>query len=204
MSEYIENLKILEHLFDVFNDRYYGGELPRSVLTIYPGKPGSAGHFTTWKAWHSVSNPSDGYFEINISPSYLDLPFESVCDTVLHEMAHLFASVNNLKDTSRGGTYHNAVYKRIAEEHGLSVALDPKYGWASTSLAPETRSFVSSLSSVFTLVRREPVKLSTGRRSNSRKYVCPVCGCSVRATKEVHIRCEDCDEIMKFEDSGEA
>jgi len=34
------------------------------------------------------------------------------------------------------------------------------------------------------------------RKSNSRKYVCPCCGNSVRATKEVHIACMDCQQTM--------
>ena len=31
----------------------------------------------------------------------------------------------------------------------------------------------------------------------TRKYVCPVCGMIVRATKEVHIKCGDCDVELK-------
>lgn len=34
------------------------------------------------------------------------------------------------------------------------------------------------------------------RTSSSRKYVCPCCGNSVRATKCVHIACMDCREEM--------
>ena len=35
-------------------------------------------------------------------------------------------------------------------------------------------------------------------KSNSRKYTCPCCGNSVRATKWVNIACVDCREIMVF------
>lgn len=34
------------------------------------------------------------------------------------------------------------------------------------------------------------------RRSSSRKYECPCCGMSVRATKIVNIACLDCDEPL--------
>ena len=34
------------------------------------------------------------------------------------------------------------------------------------------------------------------RKSSSRKYVCPCCGMSVRATKVVNIACMDCDEQL--------
>lgn len=32
--------------------------------------------------------------------------------------------------------------------------------------------------------------------SSTRKYVCPCCGMSVRATREVRVMCMDCDEQM--------
>ena len=34
------------------------------------------------------------------------------------------------------------------------------------------------------------------RTSSSRKYMCPCCGMSVRATKAVNIACMDCNEQM--------
>ena len=34
------------------------------------------------------------------------------------------------------------------------------------------------------------------RTSSTRKYICPCCGNSVRATKEVHIACLDCSVPM--------
>ena len=38
---------------------------------------------------------------------------------------------------------------------------------------------------------------TTGKKSSStRKYVCPLCGMSVRATKEVRVMCMDCEEQM--------
>ena len=35
----------------------------------------------------------------------------------------------------------------------------------------------------------------TKKKSSTRKYVCPKCGLSIRATKEVHIACIDCGNI---------
>jgi hypothetical protein len=34
------------------------------------------------------------------------------------------------------------------------------------------------------------------RKSSSRKYVCPCCGMSVRATKMVNVACLDCDQQL--------
>lgn len=35
--------------------------------------------------------------------------------------------------------------------------------------------------------------------SSTRKYACPICGMSVRATREVNIKCGDCNVQMLFE-----
>ena len=37
-------------------------------------------------------------------------------------------------------------------------------------------------------------------KQSSRKYVCPVCGCIIRATKEVHVICGDCN--VEFEEEA--
>ena len=37
---------------------------------------------------------------------------------------------------------------------------------------------------------------TTRRTSSSRKYICPCCGLSVRATRTVRIKCIECDEEM--------
>lgn len=36
------------------------------------------------------------------------------------------------------------------------------------------------------------------RPSSTRKYICPCCHNSVRATKDVHIICADCAEMMQL------
>ena len=38
------------------------------------------------------------------------------------------------------------------------------------------------------------------KKSSTRKYICPVCHNSVRATKDVNILCMDCDEQMVKEE----
>ncbi len=46
-----------------------------------------------------------------------------------------------------------------------------------------------------------PQDVSPARKpSSTRKYICPHCGMSVRATKEVRIMCVDCMEVMEKAD----
>lgn len=48
------------------------------------------------------------------------------------------------------------------------------------------------------LVEKIPGAAKT--KQSSRKYVCPMCGCIIRATKEVHVICGDCN--VEFEEEA--
>lgn len=197
----------LENLFSILNQKFYSNELETPIITVSPDTTkGAYGWCTSWRAWSNKglkkseinleTLKSEGFYEINICAEYLARPFEQVVETLLHEMVHLYNLQVGIQDTSRGGTYHNKKYKEAAEKHGLTVQKDVKYGWTNTSLSEETKIFVDSLQDKkFELYRRSIPKLANiaKTKQSSRKYVCPECGCIIRATKEVRIICGDCD-----------
>ena len=193
----------LEDLFGIFNYKYFNGELSKPVITVSPDTTkGAYGWCTSYKAWKEAADHESGYYEINICAEYLSRPYEEVAGTMLHEMVHLYNLENGVKDTSRAGTYHNKKFKEAAEKHGLIVENDPKYGWCKTELTVESlmevHDFMDSIGRNSFDLYREPVKEKKkgGKKSSSRKYVCPCCGMIVRATKEVRVKCFDCDELM--------
>ena len=57
---------------------------------------------------------------------------------LLHEAAHALATARDIKDTSRGGRYHNARFQALAIELGLAVEKHEVFGWTDTSLTPAT------------------------------------------------------------------
>ena len=186
----------LENLFSKFNARFFADKLEKPVITVSPDHTrGAYGWCTGWKAWKAGED--EGHYEINLCAEYLNRPFEETCGTLIHEMVHLQNLQDGVQDTSRSGTYHNKKFKETAEAHGLTVEKGEKYGWHKTALSPEALEFVQSLGKQgFTLVRPRPIGLkgsSKGGGSSSRKYVCPCCGAIIRATKEVHVICADCD-----------
>ncbi len=61
-----------------------------------------------------------------------------VLGTLLHEAAHGVARQRDVQDTSRGGRYHNARFKAIAEELGLSIERHPIIGWSLTDVLADT------------------------------------------------------------------
>lgn len=189
----------LESLFSKFNERFYEGELQKPVITVSPDTTkGAYGWCTSWKAW-TDSDDSEGYYEINMCAEHLNRKFEEVCSTLLHEMVHLWNLQNEIQDTSRNGSYHNKKFKDVAECHGLIIEKDKKYGWTLTSLNEEAKAFIKSLNAEgFAIYRKKLAHIKSTSKQSTRKYVCPSCGCIIRATKEVRVICSDCN--VEFEE----
>lgn len=76
--------------------------------------------------------------EVMIAGELLALSGEDVLETLLHEAAHAAAHRDGVKDTSRGGRYHNKRFKNYAERMGLTVERGPRHGWHVTSLPIRT------------------------------------------------------------------
>ncbi|NLA35968.1 MAG: hypothetical protein GX868_09810 [Actinobacteria bacterium] len=82
--------------------------------------------------------------EVLLAGEALHLKPTDVFEVLLHEAAHGLNTSRGVKDTSRGGRYHNAKFKATAIEVGLRVGSMPPYGWAKTELAPATVEHYSS------------------------------------------------------------
>ncbi len=122
-------------------------------------------------------------------------------------MVHYHNYVLGIQDCSRGGTYHNRKFRDSAENHGLIVDHHDKYGWTITHPSDELLQFCLDNDLGDILINRNEYggfrATGTGthapappptipRKQSVRKYVCPCCGNSVRATKNVNIGCLDC------------
>jgi rubrerythrin len=184
----------LNGIYDFLNLTFFENTLSKTVITTQHDPKGKTyGWFTTWKAWEAEEEKAN---EINITNNYLDRNPEEIIGTLLHEMVHLYNFEKGIQDCSRGGTYHNKKFKEAAEAHGLIVGQSPKNGWAVTRLSEAAEKKIKSHVKTLTKIKRnEPVNINT-KKSNVRKYVCPICGNSVRATKEVNIICGDCNAQM--------
>ena len=198
----------LNRIFDLLNEAYFENTLSRPTITIQ-STPKAYGHFSlrsdTWVSKNGESH------EINIGAGTLARPIENVVATLLHEMVHYYNHVNGIQDTSRGNTYHNKRFRDSAQERGLIVEHHPTYGWSITSPADSLLDFVLFNGLTDILINRNEfygVRVPVGganngtgiapttKPSSTRKYVCPCCGMSVRATRNVNIGCLDCDERM--------
>jgi len=194
----------LEHIYSNLNADFFDASLPVPIITVQ-SKPGTFGHCTTAQIW---KRKEDCAYELNIAAEVLNFPIEEIIDTLLHEMVHLYCQVNHIQDTSRGGTYHNCRFKEEAEKRGLTCYKMEKYGW---NTKPNDTIIDYALQkgwSEICIARNTPASMipphSAGsattaggtkgnkRPSSTRKLLCPSCGQSVRATREVNILCGDC------------
>lgn len=204
----------LEKLFEIFNKEFFNCALLTPVITLsQKGTKAARGWCTEKKVWAQTGGDaaSERFYEINICPEFLNQPVEEVCGVLLHEMVHLFNIVNGVLDCTSNGQYHNKHFKENAETHGLRAEKTDRYGYAQTSLKPETVDFIRQLDfSAFALyrnsVKEEPQdsddttsakRVSSRRPSSTRTYVCPKCGTRIRATKEVRVRCDQCKELFR-------
>ena len=202
----------LNKVFDLLNAEFFGSALSRPTITIQ-STPKAYGHFSLREdTWVSKIG---GTHEINIGAGTLARPIEEVAATLLHEMVHYYNHVNGIQDCSRGNTYHNRKFKDAAEERGLIVTHSDKYGWSHTSPSDRLLEFIMDNDLTDILLNRNEFGsfriTGTGthsgtptvaglppRTSSSRKYMCPCCGMSVRATKVVNVACLDCNEQLQL------
>jgi len=193
----------LEHMYNSINEDFFNGELPQVIITVQ-SKPGTYGHSSRAKVW---KRKEDNLYEINIAAEVLSLPIEETVDTITHECIHLSCRLKGIQETSNNGYYHNKVFKRLAEEHGLTcVYTGSRYGWNTTpsdnliAYAIEkgwneiqiSRNTIQSIRIGAIDGSSSSVREPGVRTSSTRKLICTGCKQTVRATKKVNILCGNC------------
>ena len=209
LTTYNRVTQYLNKIFKAINAEYFEGDLEMPTITIQ-STVGAYGHITTSKVWKNENGNAS--YELNISADYLNRPIENVVATLIHESVHLYCLQNGIKDTSNRGVYHNKRFKDIAENMGhLIIDKHETYGWTITSPSDDTIEFCLSYGFEDIKISRQtafsfggftggkagngnaPVP-KTKKPSSTRKYQCPCCGNSFRATKVLRVLCMDCNE----------
>lgn len=206
MTEYTRIAGYLNKIYALLNERYFESALPKVVLTIQ-STPRAYGHISCSKVWKNENGTAR--HEINIGAGTLSRPIENIVATLQHEMVHLYCMENGIKDTSRGNAYHNKRFKEEAEKRGLIITHSPSIGWSHTEPADGLLEFCCLNDLTEILLNREegftftpptggkapavPVPATpTKAPSSTRKYQCPRCRASVRATRDLLIICGEC------------
>lgn len=201
-AQYIETVKYLERLYDYCNDKLFDNELAKPVITIQRDERNKTyGWWSCSKVWRvKGKDGEDGSHELNMTAQCLNRPIAEIAATMLHEMCHQYAQMHSIQDCSRSNTYHNKLFKKIAEMHGLNVECVKTIGWSHTTLTVESLALIAAFveHNPETMIYRAPVlKGQTVKTTSTRKYECPCCGNSVRATKQINLICGDCNVPMQ-------
>lgn len=198
--------------------------LPVLVTIQTKGKHHAYGWVTSQKAWTDRQG-SDLAYELNIAAETLARTTADTFNTIVHEMCHLVNIQRGVNDCTANSQRHNKKFKEICDRVGLYCEEMGRYGWAGThepeknteELQKVLAEYVANGDVEALNMQRKDfnIKVTKGgseagsdagtetagtttkkRKSNQIKYVCPHCGTSVRATKQVRIMCADCMELM--------
>jgi len=194
MSELISKL---ESLFVILNRIYFEDKLPKPVITVQ-STPKAYGRCTTKKIWASES---EGQYEINIGAEYVNRPSAETAATMCHEMVHLYCIINGIEDTCQKGRYHNKTFKEEAEKRDLHIEYNRTIGYSITSPTDEFKSKLTEagfeLDVKFARQIIQGVNRTSRARAKQHKYVCPICGQTVKSTAELNLICGDCEVPME-------
>ena len=218
MKELVKNSRVcgyLEKIYRELNVDKFGGELEEPIITVQ-STPRAYGHVTCRKVWKSKESQK---YELNMGAGTIGRPIEETVSTMLHEMVHIYNLMHDIQDCSRNNTYHNKKFKTKAEEVGLVIDHDPRIGWSITSPSDDLILYIAEKGWEDILINRQegyriPIGGAKGKDteeggeegkapkkpSSTRKYICPCCGISTRATKTIRIMCMDCGEQMVVEE----
>lgn len=182
----------LGKIFDLLNKSYFENSLSKPIITIQSA-PGMGGRYSpngTWTVDDDMDVP-----ELNVSAESLSSPIEYVVAALLHEMVHYDLDVKGIQSSSRGGTYHNKRFRDRAQECDLIVNQTPKGGWSETLPSDNLVQFcIDHALQDIRIHRVSPPAVEPRKKSSSRKYVCPGCGASFRATSDLRVSCMDCNK----------
>ncbi len=218
VMNYKQLTAFLQRAYNNLNQDLFDNSLPQAVITVMTS-PGVNGHFVTGKIWKVGDERA---YEINIGAESLHRGTTRTIATLIHEMVHFYNLINGIKDTSRQGRYHNSNFKAQAERRMLIIDHDKSIGYSITTPSDDLIKYVKKRRYPNTKIYRdlfapsdttsfgggddnnEPsAKVGKNGKikkpSSTRKYVCPECGMSVRATKEVHLQCLDCQKELILE-----
>lgn len=213
LTTYNRAASYLNKIYDMLNAEFFDNQLSRPTITIQ-STPKAFGHISVSSEMWVSKNGSTR--ELNLGAGSLNRPVELLTTTVLHEMCHQYSmDILERSDCSRSGFYHNRLFKQVAEEHGLIVKKHPTYGYCITEPSDRLLEWLLTTDLVDIQIHRNEgygIRVTgTGthdgngtdlggavRKSSSRKYQCPCCRNSVRATKTVHIQCLDCQAEMEL------
>jgi hypothetical protein len=162
------------------------------------------GHYAHGRWGLKAAAKGDKLPEVLVSGEGLQRSASDVFETLLHEAAHGLAAARGVKDTSRGGRYHNEKFRALAEELGLQVATMGSRGWTATSLSEETRKRWKGTIGALNKALRTFRFLDGQKKKVGSRMLLATCGCGtkIRLTQKAYdaapITCGECEQEFEL------
>jgi len=202
----------IQTAYNHFNSELFDGKLPEVLLTLVPHK--SAYGYFRHEAFTVTDKATGKTKKINIMGKSKDIihelalnPFsfggrtdDQIMSTLVHEMVHLWQSLNGKAPKKPG---HNREWADKMKSVGLQPSTTGKPGGKETGrrcshYIIENGLFAKSAKRCkikFTFSGTLAVKEKKG--SKRTKYTCPMCEKNAYGTDDLNIQCADCDELMQ-------
>lgn len=211
--DYQKSVKLLTDVFarvdkEVFNSFFakFEGDA-KAIVTIQSNKAGMRikdGKVLGWcsvKPNWTISNNLKAY-EVNVCAEGLSQEWYEVVGTLVHEMVHLKNILENKKDTSRNGTYHNSIFMKTAVAHKLLCRENSSLGYVtepSQSLKKMVDEWAYDTSFLVSRDERAVKLRASGSITKWYEYSCPDCHESFKTRKSgLNILCA-CGNHPKFD-----
>lgn len=120
----IATVPFIEKRFEEFNNRMFGGRLPRIPVELSKARTylGICTYKKRKKAGGLVEHDD---YRLRVSTRF-DLPEQELEDTIIHEMIHCYIGVCHLKDTSSHGETFRKIMNFINARYGRHVTISHK------------------------------------------------------------------------------
>jgi predicted SprT family Zn-dependent metalloprotease len=208
-----------QRIFDYFNEKLFGGQLPGVILN-FSRKANTHGFFAP-ERWEETTKVKTKSHEISLNPQTLGRDPRLVYSTLVHEMVHLWQEQFGKPSRS---TYHNKEWAAKMEAIGLIPSNTGKPGGKKTGQSmthyieqngpfdQAFRSMPAELSKLpfidieYVMIEPDPDGEDDGeegegkskkKKTNSKvKYTCPGCSMNTWGKEGLNLMCGDCNEHL--------
>ncbi len=132
--------ELLKEWFALFNNCYFGSELPMPRLALSKARTRLGTMSFSWR--RTLLGVKKTGFTIRISTYYecSEREFQTV---LLHEMIHYYIVFKNLRDTSAHGKTFRSIMQRLNSEHGWNISVSASVrGKKASQAAQQSKSLV--------------------------------------------------------------
>jgi predicted SprT family Zn-dependent metalloprotease len=195
-----EQFSALQSLYDHFNKRLFGGGLGGSLLNL-SRKSKAMGFYSPGRWVGKETTAETKIDEISLNPDFLHVSVKEYCQTLVHEMVHLWQ--HHFGKPTPG--YHNKEFAAKMKEVGLQpthngLPYGKEVGKKMSDLPIEGGVFEEAFKTVpeeFLLpfiASPDEERKKKSKKKNKVKYTCPQCNANAWGKAGMIIMCGECSE----------